>query len=768
MAKLTIGKSIKKALAVHESHLPQRHGILGQKALMNCGMEAEVIEDNSYNDITVRFTDGYISQKRSRQQFKRGSINNPNVNRTSIVGRKMVMNCGMEAEVIEDYGSKDITVRFPDGYTSYHRERSAFLRGRISNPNSRKIRLVGRKKMMNCGMEAEVIDDFSYKNITVKFTDGTILEKKRSDSFLSGHIKNPNYDGDSIKGTVAMMNCGMEAEVIEDYGDENITVKFADGTIKEHCSRHNFSKGKIRNPNLANNHSLPQTLIYYFVHIFFPDTVSNYRPDWLRNRKTMTNLEIDIWIPSKKIGIEYDGRRSHCEETQNSLEKFELIKSASEINKIITILERGTIVHTSPKHINYQLDYVSEYNEYLLLLKQLEETIHNILKYLGVVDATIDINDDIINKLYYIIDPVEYRKIIVDNSSGKGKKRILCSILGKKAMMNCGMEAEVIEDKGFKDITVKFTDGYVAYNRTRHEFKTGKINNPNVIRGSLKGQKKMMRNGMLAKVIEDKGAFDIMIQFEDGYITCCSRSHFKSGRVKNPNINIGSMKGNKAIMNCGMEAEVVEDYGCRNITIRFTDGYVSYKRSRQEFRERRINNPNIDRTSLLGRKLIMNCGMEAEVIEDNGSRDITVKFSDGYTAYHRERGAFVRKMISNPNSKNISFVGKKQMMNCGMVAEVIEDLGYKNITVKFADGTILKNRRRDSFISGHIKNPHYDDGSIKGKIAIMNCGMEAEVIEDFGNEDITVRFIDGTIREHRTRHNFIKGKIGNPNLKKRK
>ena len=65
--------------------------ILGEKAIMNCGMEAEVIEDNGYNDITVCFSDGYISHHRSRQQFNKGSINNPNVNRASILGHKKMM-----------------------------------------------------------------------------------------------------------------------------------------------------------------------------------------------------------------------------------------------------------------------------------------------------------------------------------------------------------------------------------------------------------------------------------------------------------------------------------------------------------------------------------------------------------------------------------------------------------------------------------------------------------------------------------------------------
>ena len=352
----------------------KKGSLLGQKAMMNCGMEAEVIEDNGSMDITVRFPDGYTKKTR-RQSFKNGGIDNPNVDRFSICGHTMMMKCGMEAEVIEDNGASDITVKFQDGYTTYHKERHAFIRGMISNPNCRLISFVGKKQMMNCGMEAEVIEDFGYKDITIKFKDGTVLINQRRDTFLLGHIKNPNFDRYSIKGRIAMMNCGMEAEVIEDFGDEDITVRFLDGTIKEHCSRYNFLKGKIGNPNLANNHSLPQTLVYYFIHNYFPDSISNYRPDWLRNRKTLANLEIDVWIPSKKIGIEYDGSRGHSEETQNSIEKSELITTASEIEKMITILERGTIVHTSPKHINYQLDYVSEYNEYQLLLKQLEETI---------------------------------------------------------------------------------------------------------------------------------------------------------------------------------------------------------------------------------------------------------------------------------------------------------------------------------------------------------------------------------------------------------
>lgn len=35
--------------------------------------------------------------------------------------------------------------------------------------------------------------------------------------------------------------------------------------------------------------------------------IDNYRPDWLKNQKTGKNFEIDLFVPSLRIGIEYQG-----------------------------------------------------------------------------------------------------------------------------------------------------------------------------------------------------------------------------------------------------------------------------------------------------------------------------------------------------------------------------------------------------------------------------------------------------------------------------
>lgn len=118
-------------------------------------------------------------------------------------------------------------------------------------------------------------------------------------------------------------------------------------------------------------------------------------------------------------------------------------------------------------------------------------------------------------------------------------------------------------------------------------------------------------------------------------------------------------------------------------------------------------------------------------------------------------------------------VGEIKTMNCGMNATVLEDNRYKNITIQFEDGTIVENCRRDKFLEGKIANPTLKrekttpkerkepkEKSYVGKTAIMNCGLRATVIEDFGCNDISIQFEDGLVKKHCRRDKFRDGNIG--------
>lgn len=61
-----------------------------------------------------------------------------------------------------------------------------------------------------------------------------------------------------------------------------------------------------------------------------------------------------------------------------------------------------------------------------------------------------------------------------------------------------------------------------------------------------------------------------------------------------------------------------------------------------------------------------------------------------------------KKNLLPKTKEKISYIGKASIMNCGLKATVIEDFGCNNITVQFEDGLIKKNCRRDKFREGKI------------------------------------------------------------------
>lgn len=92
----------------------KRDVYLGQKKVMHCELEAEIIEYKNAGDITVRFSNGTI-KKSCTDSFKNGRIAVAKSNKNLYLGQKKLMNCGLVAEIIGYRNSMDITVRFSDG-----------------------------------------------------------------------------------------------------------------------------------------------------------------------------------------------------------------------------------------------------------------------------------------------------------------------------------------------------------------------------------------------------------------------------------------------------------------------------------------------------------------------------------------------------------------------------------------------------------------------------------------------------------------------------
>ncbi len=98
--------------------------------------------------------------------------------------------------------------------------------------------------------------------------------------------------------------------------------------------------------------SLPEQIIYYYVKQVFPDTM-NYRPDWMKNGE-----EIDIYIPSLEVGIEYDGIRWHQDPEKDCIKgllikdhSIQLIRVRDSSSQIVN---DGSIrIEVSPTHRGY-------------------------------------------------------------------------------------------------------------------------------------------------------------------------------------------------------------------------------------------------------------------------------------------------------------------------------------------------------------------------------------------------------------------------------
>ena len=122
----------------------------------------------------------------------------------------------------------------------------------------------GETKLMNNGQTATIIEYNNATNITVKFSDGTIVKNRRYLSFKRGNIKNPNLKSAQSKsskriGLTKKMNCGLKATIIEYKISRKMKVRFENG-IEKNCSWTDFRDGTIT-PLLMSNFVDPSNRI---------------------------------------------------------------------------------------------------------------------------------------------------------------------------------------------------------------------------------------------------------------------------------------------------------------------------------------------------------------------------------------------------------------------------------------------------------------------------------------------------------------------------
>ena len=130
--------------------------------------------------------------------------------------------------------------------------------------------------------------------------------------------------------------------------------------------------------------SFPEQAIYYYLKQAFPDTVNRYIFD---------GREIDIFIPSKNIGVEYNGYFSHKKKAEKDILKKAFFESVG----ITVFVVKEYKYNEEKKQADFYIHERTAFNDLNCLIK-------NILGFLN-VDISIDVDcsrDAIIIKNQYV------------------------------------------------------------------------------------------------------------------------------------------------------------------------------------------------------------------------------------------------------------------------------------------------------------------------------------------------------------------------------
>ena len=123
--------------------------------------------------------------------------------------------------------------------------------------------------------------------------------------------------------------------------------------------------------------SYPEQRVAYFIQQYFPDIIQSYHPDFLKG------LELDIYIPSLKIAIEYDGQHYH-QNKKKDIQKILMCKQNG--IELIRIREFGC-----PNISKYCKSFTYDFN--FKDTTELDNIIFELFNYLGIANPSLNFKE---------------------------------------------------------------------------------------------------------------------------------------------------------------------------------------------------------------------------------------------------------------------------------------------------------------------------------------------------------------------------------------
>lgn len=223
----------------------------GEKSVMRNGQTAEIIRYGGALDIDVRFEDGTVREHMPYQMFRDKKIPNPNLKHKDprieeaekkYVGQKKITKSGLKAVITEYRTNEDITVNFSNGQ-SIRTSVKTFAGESFDCPVG--LRRLGETETKD-GITKTIVGYRSIYDIDIRYGNGFVLEHTTYTMFKSADIPVQAHIGEK-----ATASNGQEMELVNAYTYHDVNIRFSDGTLIEHKAYCDFKEGRIGNPNAA-------------------------------------------------------------------------------------------------------------------------------------------------------------------------------------------------------------------------------------------------------------------------------------------------------------------------------------------------------------------------------------------------------------------------------------------------------------------------------------------------------------------------------------
>lgn len=513
---------------------------IGKEFKQNNGHIARVI--NAYKDskhqyyrVDVEFEDGSIAENKLYSELVRGRVGKPK-DYSKLVGESKVNSTGDLVTIVAAYNKSNITVQFCDGTIKERVDYSSFLNGSIKHPNYMQRKHIGETNVAKNGMKMEIVDIKNFKDVTIKFEDGAIVEHKIYSDFKSGMVGHPNtiYGKiDRTNETVVAKN-GLKATIVNYKSINNFDVKFEDGVIV-HCKYYyNFIKGIIRHP-----------------HIKGRQTINRLGEEGInKNGKRMTIV-----------------RFGGATDLDVQFEDGTIIK-----NRTYFQFKNGLILQEKACRVENFLDRVGE--------QSISKSGHKmvIITYRKSSDIDVQFDDGAIAKHksyhHFKSGSISHPKDIIQIRNNDGtpiNKRV------GEQVINCGILMTIKAYRSSRDIDIELEDGTILEHQVYRQFKQGKIGKRLCADKIRIGETSVASNGMKITIVKYINYNNITVQFEDGAI-CenISYGNFKKGSIMHPNTKqeIQSRNGRTIKLKLGLDATIINYNNARDMEVLLEDGTV--------------------------------------------------------------------------------------------------------------------------------------------------------------------------------------------------